>query len=244
MPNVGSEANRTAQRLRWMYLVLIVLNLLMVSVRVLLYTPFFRQPTALVFLLEPTVLLVIYACIVLAITRHADTERCVALRTGTIIGLITGTMWVINLYGETFTTLNGSIGILSTAPFLLGGFLLWGVAGFLGSRRTGSLSLGILSAVWCAMLCVLMTITYGFLLLFTSLPHLQHDLTNDLDWLHSGWSDLHAFAIAETFFAGFTHLLAALLIGTIVGAIGGGVGMLGKGRPRAPLPAPTPAQSD
>lgn len=244
MPRAAGGTNGTARRLRVLFLVLIVLDFLMVGMRVLTYTPFFRQPTAPVFLLEPTVLLVIYAGMVVAITTHADTRRSVALRTGTTLGLLTGTMWVINLYGETFTTLNGSIGILSTAPFLLGGFLLWGVAGFLGGRRTGSLSLGILSAVWCAMLCVLMTITYGFLLLFTSLPHLQHDLTNDLDWLHSGWSDLHAFAIAETFFAGFTHLLAALLIGTIVGAAGSGIGMLKRRQRRVRPSLPGPIAGD
>lgn len=226
MPGAGLEANRTAQRLRILFLVLIALNLLMVGVRVFLYRPFFRQPTALIFLLEPAVMLVIYAGMALAITTHADTRRTVALRTGTILGLITGAMWVVNLYGETFTNLNGSMGILSTAPFLLWGFFLWGVAGFLGARRTGAMRLGILSAVWCAMFCVLMTITYGFLLLYTSLPHLQHDLINDPDWLHSGWNDLHAFAIANTYFAGFTHLLAALLVGTIVGAAGSGIGML------------------
>lgn len=101
------------------------------------------------------------------------------------------------------------------------------------ARRTGSLGHGILAAVCSAMLCVLTTITLGFLLLYTSLPHLEHDLLNDPAWLHSGWSDLRAFAIANTFFAAFTHLLVALLIGVVVGAIGGGLGMLRKERTSA-----------
>jgi hypothetical protein len=226
MPGVRAIADGAVPQLRYGILALIVLNLLMVGTRVLRYQPFFGQPGGRFFLLEPVALLCIYAAMVLALTTRVSPERVVALHVGTILGLITGALWVINLYGETFTNLNGSLGILSTAPFLLGGFGLWGVAGFLGTRRTGVIGLGILAAVWCAMLCVLLTVAFGFLLLYISLPQLEHNLLNDPGWLHSGWGDLRAFALANTFFAGFTHLLAALLIGAIVGAIGGGCGML------------------
>jgi hypothetical protein len=224
----GPAGGRLARWLRGLCLAGIVLNLLLIGVRVLRYPPFFAQPAALVSLVAPVVMLCVYAGVALALTANANPDRQVALRTGTILGLITGALWVVNLAGETFTTLNNAIGLLSTAPFLLGGFALWGVAGFLGVRRTGLFSLGILAAVWGAMVCVLLTITFGFLLVYTSLPWLERDLLNDPDWLLSGWTDLRAFAIANTFFAGFTHLLGALLIGTLAGAIGGVLGLFNK----------------
>jgi len=47
----------------------------------------------------------------------------------------------------------GPASILSTAPFFLGGFLLWGVAGFQTARRFGGLWVGIRGAVWASISC-------------------------------------------------------------------------------------------
>ncbi len=236
MPGTMTAAPRAPARPRYLALALIALDLLLIGARVLRYRPFFAQPGALAYLLAPVALFLAYVGLVLAITTRMTPRWASALRTGTGLGLITGALWVINLYGETFTNLNGALGLLSTAPFLLGGFALWGVAGFLGARRTGALGPGILAAVWCALLCVLLTVTYGFLLLHTSLPQLEHNLLDDPDWLHSGWGDLRAFALANTLFAGCTHLLAAPLIGLLVGASGGvcGLASASRGRRRAP----------
>jgi hypothetical protein len=43
--------------------------------------------------------------------------------------------------------------------------------------------------------------------------------------VRSHWTDVTAFTIANSFDAGFSHLLGALIIGGIVGSIGAGVGM-------------------
>lgn len=230
MHDSGSAMGESAGALRYAGLAIILLDLALIGVRVLRSPSFFGQPGAHEYLLAPALLLVVYAGMALAITARVSAPRSVALRTGTTLGLLAGALWVVNLSVETFTNLSNAFGILGTAPFLLGGFALWGIAGFLGARRTGAPRLGVLSAVWGAMVCALLTITYGFLLLFTALPRLQHDLTDDPDWLRSGWDDLPAFAIANTFNAGFTHLLGALLIGTAVGAMGSALGMIGSRR--------------
>ena len=70
---------------------------------------------------------------------------------GLLFGLLTGGLWLISLTLETFTDLSGIAGILATAPFLLGGFLLWGVAGVVAVWRTGSTESGLLAAVWSAL---------------------------------------------------------------------------------------------
>ncbi len=219
LAHVGKPAE-TAGSLKRLLLGLIVLDLALIAIRVLLYDAFLAQQGSLVFIVEPVVLLLTYAGIVLATTANPSPNRLLALRQGTKVGLVTGVMWLVNLMLETFTNLSGLVGIVATAPFLLGGFLLWGIAGNWATHHTGSIGLGILAAVWSAMVCVLITVTFGFLLAYTSLPILEHILTRNPDFLRSHWTDVRAFAIANTFDSGFSHLLGALLVGMIVGTIG------------------------
>lgn len=215
-----------APRLRLVILAALALNLLLIGVRVLLYTPLLAQPGAFAYVLEPVVLLVAYGVIVLGVTAGAGDGRRVALRVGTVVGLIAGALWIVNLALETFTDLSGRAGLLATAPFLLGGFALWGAAGFLGAWRTGSIGLGMLAAIWGAMICVLLTVTFGWLLTYAALPRLEQSLITDPDFLRSHWHDLRAFAIANAFDSGFSHLLGALIIGAVVGAAGSWLGVL------------------
>ncbi|MDP9244032.1 MAG: hypothetical protein M3O77_02990 [Chloroflexota bacterium] len=86
------------------------------------------------------------------------------------MGMLTGALWVVNLSPETFRDLPA--GILASAPFLLGAFAFWGAAGGWSARQTDSLRLGILAAILAALICVPITITFGFVLAYTSLPHL------------------------------------------------------------------------
>ncbi len=209
--------------LRYALLCSIALNLALVAARVLLYMPLLAQRNAQLFVIEPVVLLLIYAAIAFAMTATRGERWRTVLHTGTIVGLVTGTMWIVNLSLETFSRFSG---MSATAPFLLGAFVLWGVAGGIGAWRTGAASLGIAAAIMAAMICVLITVAYGFLLTYTSLPRLERDLAISPDFLRSGWDDLRAFAIANTFDSGFSHLLGALIVSTIFGAIGSGVGLL------------------
>lgn len=210
---------------RALLLLAIGLNLLLIAGRALLYTHLWSQPGALTYLLEPLVLLLVYAIITVWITAATTSERSQALFYGSVMGLVTGALWIINLALETFADLSMR-GLLATAPFLLGGFVLWGAAGFRTAQRTGSISSGVLAAIWSAMICVLMTIAFGLLLTYTSLTQLEHQLVTDPDFLRSHWRDLRAFAIANSFDNAFSHLLGGLLVGTIMGAIGGALSLL------------------
>lgn len=221
--NIQRTAVNPAMHLRYALLFSIALNLALIVARVLLYTPLLAQRNAPLFVLEPVVLLLIYAAIAFAMTAKRGERWHTILRTGTIIGLMTATMWIINLSLETFSQFSG---ILATAPFLLGAFVLWGIAGGIGAWRARAAFPGIAAAIMAAMICVLTTVAYGFLLTYTSLPRLERDLANSPEFLRSGWDDLRAFAIANTFDSGFSHLLGALIVSTIFGAIGSGAGLL------------------
>lgn len=221
--NNSMSAAGPAKRLLIAFLVAVASDLALIVLRVLLYTPLLRQHNALIFILEPVILLILYVGIAVATTRNTGSHRYVALRDGATVGLVTGVMWIVYLAIETFSPVSG---IPVTAPFLLGAFVLWGVAGFLAARQTGSLALGILAAIWAAMLCVLLAITFGFLLTYTSLPTLERQMVTDPDFLRSRWSDIRAFAIANAFDSAFSHLLGALIVSAIFGAVGSATAVL------------------
>lgn len=223
--HTASPPAATVFQPRTLLLLAISLNLLLIAGRAVLYSPLWSQPGALTYLLEPVVLLLVYAAITVWVTAVITSDRRWALFYGSVIGVVTGVLWIINLALETFADLS-ALGLLATAPFLLGGFVLWGAAGFHTARRTGSVSSGLLATIWSAMICVLMTIAFGLLLTYTSLPHLEHQLVADPDFLRSNWRDLRAFAIANSFDSAFSHLLGGLLIGIIVGAMASCLGLL------------------
>jgi hypothetical protein len=107
---------------------LIGVNLALIALNLALYPAFLAQPGALVYLLEPLALLSVYAVIALLTTRQTGPQAEIAVRAGLLVGLLTGCLWLVNHTLETFTDLGRVAGVLATAPFLLGAFLLWGVA--------------------------------------------------------------------------------------------------------------------
>jgi hypothetical protein len=221
--------------LRGALLTLIGLNIALMALNITLYPAFFAQPGALFYLLEPLASLIVYAVIAFLMTRRISPQADVASRAGLLFGLLTGCLWLVNLTLETFTNISGAASILATAPFLLGGFLFWGVAGVAAAWRTSSIGSGLLTAIWSAMICALLTIAYGWTLPLVAQARLQQQLVNDPDFLRSHWTDLQAFVLANSFDSGFSHLLGALIIGGALGAIGAvaAVWLKGSRQPRS-----------
>jgi len=236
----GSRDMAVLRTVRIVLLAGIALDVGLVGLQVLLYPPLLAQPGSVRYLAEPIVLLLAYAAIVYGATSAgAASARRATLTLATAFGLATGALWLVNLTLETFADLSG-LGLLATAPFLLGAFVLWGVAGLVRTTQTGSFGPGLLTAVWSAMLCVLLTITYGLLLPAFALTKLSANVASDPDFLRSGWTDLHAFVIANTFDAAFSHLLGALLVALVFGSLGSLLGLL-IARMRGPRSRPMAA---
>src|SRR5215475_4277596 len=117
---VGMQRAATApqddflRRFRLIMLAGILLNLALIVGQLLLYSPLLAQPNALTYVLEPIVGLLVYAALTLGVTYRAGPARRRALRTGSVIGVIGGVLFVINLASETFLDLPAPASLIAT----------------------------------------------------------------------------------------------------------------------------------
>jgi hypothetical protein len=196
----------------------------LVAAGVIGYPAYLHQRGSVAYLAEPVVLLAVYAVVVLAVTRSASAGRRRILRAAALVGLGLGALETVNISVETFTGLSGAANLATTAPLILGPFLVWSVVAGWAARATRSAGLGLLAAVWCAMVTMVIGVTYGFVLALATPGTLAHNLAGDPDYRRSGWTDVKAFVLANTFDNGFTHLLGGLIVASVVGLIGSLIG--------------------
>jgi len=107
-----------------------------------------------------------------------------------MVGAGLGVLEVVNISVETFTGLSGPVSLATTAPLILGPFLVWSVVAGWAARATGSLRTGVRAAVWCAMVTMTIGVTYGLVLALATPGELARQLgmsaaalTNRLDAL-------------------------------------------------------------
>lgn len=223
-----------ARRLRQWLIVLIVCDLGLIVLRAASYPAFFAMPGALGYLIEPTAALSTYAigiCLLPYLIARTPAASA-AVRIGAIAGLVGGAIAVASTALESLWMLPQRVVSVATGIAMLALFLTFGVAGFVGARRTDSLRFGLGAAVWSAVVAILIVVTFGFFLINTALPRLAQNETGDPDYLRSGWTDGRAFAIANTYDAGFTHLVEAPVIAAILGTAGSGAGRIASRRAR------------
>jgi len=209
----------------------VALNLCFIVVRVWSYRPLWAMPGALRFIVEPIIGLAGCGLFVVAATAGKQRERLDGLRLATAWGMAGGVLLVVHMALENFGRHVGeNAGI--TLAFMLTTFLLWAVTGFVVARNTASILLGCRAGCWSAVVSVLLAVTFGFVLMFFDVPSLDY-VAIWPEFKQSGWTDVQAFAIANTLDAGFSHLLAGLVLGSLFGVIGGGLARLW---PRSPEP--------
>jgi hypothetical protein len=216
-------------------LCLIAADLLMESIAVTRYPRLFSQPGAATFVAEPALALLIYAAVALWLTW---THRLSSVRLRRLIlgaGLVTGALEVLAIVGE-------SAGVPVHGPVVPIGFMLlsfsgWGLAGFAAARLRSGFIAGTLVALCAAGFCMLIAVTAGFSLELFLHPPLASSVATWAEFQRSGWSDAHAFGLANTLDSGFTHLAAAPVVGALAGALGSGFARLLHGC-AAPIQSP------
>jgi hypothetical protein len=212
----------------------VVVNLGLIVARAWLYRPLLAMPGALQFIVEPVIGLVGCGLFTLAATSGRSEKRLDTLWPATAWGIVGGALLVVHMAMENFGRRIGENGFITLAVMFIT-FLLWGVAGFVGARKTASIPLGLLAGCWSAVVSVILAVSFGFVLMFFEVPPLDYVATWP-EFKVSGWHDAHAFAIANSLDAGFTHLLAGFVFGSIFGAIGGGIGRILPRRQATRLP--------
>lgn len=212
--------------LRVVLLSIIAITLAMIAVRVVSYPPLARIPGGITFAIKPAVLLAMYAAAVVWITSRPDEDSVV--RFGTPLGAVSGVVSVLHIAQENFITLPLQVVAPVTWAFIVAMFLPWAVAGYRVCRAGGRSASGALAGSWAAVVCMLLTIAFGFAQLLCCLSRLEQRDAASPDFLRSGWTDLSAFAIADIFDAGFWHLLLGPILGAFFGVLATAIA-----RPRA-----------
>ena len=217
--NSYSSPNRT---FRFILLLAIALCLGMIFINTFRYRPLLGMPGGLASVMEPTTLLCLLAVLIWWATGRGGHLRQVVISKGALFGLISGGIEALHIVVENFAGFSGRTETISTGIFMLTMFLLWGAAGFHVTRGTAAPGSGMLAGSWSALVGMLITATFGLALLSTFMSRLELRNVGSPDLMRSGWTDLRAFTIADSFEA----VVKVLIIGPVIGAIFGGIGGL------------------
>ena len=183
----------------------------------------FLNPGAAWFLREAVLALVVYAGAIIVVVAHRGDDWDAEMRNAALFGSIAGVMEGLNV------ALEDSVGLAVHVPALqlvgmLVVFALWGVAGARTAKELNRFRPGVLAAVMSAGVCMVIGVTAGFAMeLFIMPPRPDYVATWD-EFKRSGWTDAHAFGIANTLDSGFTHLWMGPLVALVVGAMGSAIG--------------------
>lgn len=201
--------------------VLLILGL--IGYGVLRYPAVLREGSA--FTMRFTlVLLAAYGVAGVVVWRRTGEAAQVALHEGTRIGLLLSAVMMLHMTAEYFVAMGpfwNTVLSLGLFPVL---FLGFGIAGGKAALATGRGWLGLLSSVWCAMLCIVVVCLYGFLVNYAFMPHMETLLRHSEEFKRSGMHDLTAFTVLNSVELAGSHLLIAPLLATIFGGVGGLVG--------------------
>jgi hypothetical protein len=215
---------------RFTLVFLTVLSLAMMGIRVSSYPSMLRLPGGTVYVVEVAGLLLLYGAVLIWGARSMPPKL---LLRGTTIGLIAALVQVVHLVCERFVSFSDRWSGTISITFMLATFLLWGVTGFVATRSGQATSTGIWLAVWSAVVTMTVVVTLGFALEFFLAPWPPESMLSWGEFKRSGWTDIHAFAIANTLDAAFSHLLIGPAVAVVVGT---GGSLLGRASGDFPKP--------
>jgi hypothetical protein len=235
---IHSMRAATAFTIRFALLVAVTLSLTMIGIEVFLYRPLLAMPGGSTFVLKSTVVLLLYEMLIVWATRSDGPLRRPVLL-GTPVGLIAAAVQLAHLAAENFIHFGERWESITTLTFMLSTFLIWGVAGYRGARSAGAIAPGVMSGSWSAIVTMSILVAFGFALEFYLATPKPEYVVTWAEFKRTGWTDVHAFTIANTLDSALSHLI----VGPIVGAIMGGVGGVVTRIPRKPQPGTAIAQA-
>lgn len=196
--------------------------------KVFLYRPLLALPGGSAFVFETTLVLLLYGILVVWATMSDGPLRRTVLLTGTPVGLIAAAIQIAHLAAENFMHFGEPWEGITSVTFMLGTFLIWGLAGYRGARSAGAIAAGVVAGSWSAIVTMAILVPFGFALEFYLVTPKPEYVATWGEFKRSGWSDVHAFTLANTLDSALSHLIA----GPVVGGIFGGVAGVLAGIPR------------
>lgn len=197
----------------------IILDFLLIGLATVGVSSPLKMPGGFRYLAEAVLPLLVYGAVFWWVTLPGTLHRHGALRPGTAVGVVGGLVQVIHMTLENVGDRIGENSLVALG-FMLSGFLVWSIGGYIATRKTGQLTGGLVAGCWSAMMSVLMAVTFGLILMTANIPSPAYVATWG-EFKQSGWTDAHAFAIANSFEAVLGHLVIGPVIGIIFGFLGG-----------------------
>jgi hypothetical protein len=163
--------------------------------------------------------------------RQRDPRSGAALRVGAVTGVLLGAVAVANHSIELFAPAQGRIAqfVLGAGPVLLM-IGLFAATGSAARERTRSVTLGALAGVWCAVVALLMLLSFAFAsnLVFEALAESRLQEA----FAASGMSDPGAFLVKNSLEAGSEHLVRMPALALLLSILGGVANAVVTGRSR------------
>jgi hypothetical protein len=200
-----------------MVLSVVLIDIGLVAGRVLTFTPISAMPGAVLAVGWLALSLVAAATFVIWGTRSKSLWD--DLRLPTAAGLAGGVMMIGHMTLENFGSRVGEDWRLTIAV-MFATFALWFSSGWWTARKYDTILAGTVAGCWAAIVSVMLAVTFGFVGMYFDVPSAEYVATWP-EFIQSGWSDPHAFAIANTLDAATSHIVTALLLGTLLGGAGG-----------------------
>lgn len=183
----------------------------------------FLHPGARAYLLEAVLALVAYAGAIIVIVANCGEEWDVELRNAAIFGGLAGLVELVVMALE-----SGASSSMGSLAWPIIGMLvilaLWGAAGARTTRELHHFRPGVAAAVMSAGVCMVIAVAAGFAIEFFISPPAGDDVRTWIEFKRSGWTDAHAFAIANTLRSGLTHLWLGPVLALLVGSLGAAIG--------------------
>ena len=183
-----------------------------------------RMPSGPNYVTKAVAPLLVYGLVFSGLAARRRLHRGAALQLGSGFGIVGGLLLTVHMGLENFGDRIGENSKVTLA-FMLGTFLIWGVAGFRATQATGQWTDGAVAACWSAMVSVLTAVTFGLALLATNIPPPAYVATWP-EFKQSGWTDARAFGAANCLDAVLSHLVVGPAAGVLLGSLGAGIARL------------------
>jgi hypothetical protein len=231
--------------LRWLILVGVAIDLALISYPLSAY-PDLRVQPALLTIVAPIALLMVYAVLVWLGLRGNDPANATVSRLAIFFGLLVGAMWAGEILAGNLgdTALLGQLRTVNNPLYLTIGRSFIGlavalsvVAGLAAAWRTGRLRVGLFVGLWSGLISGLVTVLVALTMTYVFIEPLQTASSNLQEFHASGATNMAVFLVQDIIGASAAHLLIGLGLGLVAGTVGGVIGaalsLLGKPRRRS-----------